>query len=55
MSILEYSIEVYDDHAVIYGLLSADILKILIRLCEKHGFTHLTLNDGNTGFKLVKK
>ena len=55
MSKLEYSIKVYDDHAIIYGWLTSDILILLVRLCKKHGFTHLTHNDGNPGFKLVKK
>lgn len=52
---LEYSIEVYDTHAVIDGWLTSDILILLIRLCKKHGFTHLTHNDGYAGFKLVRK
>ncbi len=52
---LQYSIEVYDDHAIINGWLTTDILKLLVRLCGKHGFTHLTNNDGKPGFKLVKR
>jgi len=50
-----YSIEVYDTHAIISGWLTADILSLLVKLCKKHGFTHLTHNDGNPGFKLVRK
>jgi hypothetical protein len=50
----EYSIEVYKDHAIIKGWLTSDILKLLINLCKKHGFTHLVPNDGG-GFKLVRK
>lgn len=55
MSKLKYSIEVYDDHAIIQGLLSSDILTLLTRLCRKEGFTHLTKNNEKPGFKLVKK
>lgn len=49
-----YSIEVYDDCAIITGWLSSDILQMLIKLCEKEGFTHLAAHEG-FGFKLVKK
>ena len=54
MSELKFSIEVYEDHAIIYGMLTADILTLLIRLCKKYGYTHLAPNGDNQGFKLVK-
>lgn len=50
----QYSIEVYEDHAIIKGWLSSDVLTTLVRLCEKEGFTHIVSNDG-VGFKLVRK
>jgi hypothetical protein len=51
----EYSIEVYKDYAIIKGWLTPDILMVLVRLCKKHGFTHLTSNHDGKGFKLVRK
>lgn len=52
----KYSIHVYEDHAVIRGWLSSDILVLLVRLCRKEGFTHIThMDDGTRGFKLVRK
>ena len=51
----KYSIEVYEDHAIITGWLTSDILKFMIRLCKEEGFTHLVPNDGKQGFKLVRK
>jgi len=50
-----YSIEVYNDHAIIQGLLSSDVLVLLLKLCEKEGFTYLVPNDDKPGFKLVYK
>ena len=51
-----YSIEVYDDCAIIRGWLTAKVLTLLIRLCCKEGFTHMdNIGDGTQGFKLVKK
>jgi|GEM_PF-4772451 hypothetical protein len=50
---VKYSILVYEDHAVISGLLSCEVLDVLIKLCEHEGFTHLTPNE--EGFKLVRK
>jgi hypothetical protein len=52
---LEYSIEVYKDHAIIKGWLSTDVLKLIFNLCKKEGFTHMTSNENQQGFKLVKK
>jgi len=49
-----YSIEVFKDFAIIKGCLTSDILQVLVKLCKKEGFTHLTMHDGQ-GFKLVKK
>jgi hypothetical protein len=51
-----YSIHVYEDYAIIRGGLTSDILTMLIKLCKKEGFTHITsANDGKEGFKLVRK
>jgi len=49
----EFSITVYKDHAIIMGFLTADILSVLIELCEKTGFTHMIFIEN--GFKLVRK
>ena len=52
----KYTLEVYEEWAVIRGALSTDVLTLLIGLCLKEGFTHLTHNeDGLGGFKLVRK
>lgn len=50
-----YSIEVYKDYAIIRGLITSEILMVLVRLCKKEGFTHMTHNDNEPGFKLVRK
>ncbi len=50
---VKYSISVYEDHAIITGCLSPDVLDLLIKLCSDEGFTHLVFNEG--GFKLVRK
>ncbi len=50
----KYSIEVYEDYAVIKGFLSTDILTLLIRLCKKEGFTRLGYNHDGQEFKLVR-
>ena len=53
---LKFSLQIYEDYALITGWLSSDMLKLLIRVCEKHGFTHMTNNsDARGGFKLVRK
>ena len=54
-NIPKYIIEVYEDHAIISGWLSADMLKTLVKLCKKEGFTHLVPNEGKPGFKVVRK
>jgi hypothetical protein len=51
---MKYSIEVYEDHAIIRGPLSADVLLLLTRLCKKEGFTHMT-GYGENAFKLFRK
>lgn len=51
---LKYSIEVYEDHAIILGWLAPEVLVLLTRLCKKEGFTHITSNQDGKGFKLVK-
>ncbi len=50
---MKYSIEVYEDYAIIKGWLTSDVLTLLIKLFKKEGFTHMQSFDG--GFKLVKK
>lgn len=52
---MKYSITVYEDHAIITGWLTSDVLILLIKLCKKEGFTHLTHNPHGEGFKLVRK
>lgn len=52
----KYSIEVFDDYATIRGRMSSDILVLLVRLCKKEKFTHMTnTDDGEPGFKLVRR
>lgn len=56
MEIAKYVIEVYEDHAVIRGWLSCEVLVALTAISKKEGFTHLVRNDdGSGGFKLVKR
>lgn len=50
---MKYSIEVYEDHALIKGWLTMSMLKVLMRLCKEEGFTYLTQCE--QGFKLIKK
>ncbi len=50
----EFSIIVFDDHAIIEGKLSSDVLVMLIKFCEKQGFTHMTNTESGIGFKLVR-
>lgn len=54
MNDLKYSIEVYEDHAIINGWIDADVLKLLLVLCEKEGFKGIVSNEGKKGLKLVK-
>jgi len=54
MSEPNYSISVFDDHAIIRGSLTSDILILLVELCKNEGFTHITnISDGTQGFKLI--
>lgn len=56
MDKLQYSLEVYEDHALISGPIAFDVLAILMKFCKVEGFTHLTVRpDGKPGFMLVKK
>ena len=48
-----YSLEVYDDHAIIKGWLTSDMIKVLLKLCNKEGFKYFSPFTG--GFKLVKE
>lgn len=51
----KYSLEVYEDHAIIRGNLTSQMLVLLIKLCKEEGFTHIThADDGKQGFKLVR-
>lgn len=52
---LKYSIEVYENYALIYGKITIDLLEFLIQLFKKEGFDYLTSNDANSAFKFVKK
>lgn len=52
---LEYSIEVYKDHAIVRGSLTAAILIALVTLCKEEGFKYMqNIGDGTQGFKFVK-
>lgn len=50
-----YSIEVYDDYALIQGSLSISVLRLLVNLCKREGFTHIMNNEEKPGFKLVRQ
>jgi hypothetical protein len=52
---VKYSIEVFEDYAIVHGFLTSQALKILIHLCKIEGFTHLTTNNNGYGFKLIRK
>lgn len=52
---MKYSIEVYEDYAVIKGGLSSETLKALLCICEDEGFKYLVPNYHDVGFKLVKE
>jgi hypothetical protein len=51
---LKYSIEVYENHAIIKDKLCSDALIVLINLCAQEGFTHLKCHEEEF-FKFVKK
>lgn len=56
MNTPKFSLEVFEDHAMIRGWLDVKTLDVLFKLCKWYGFTHLTqTDDGQQGFKLVKK
>lgn len=48
----KYSLEVFEDHAIIKGWITSEMLNVLIKLCRKEGFKFLAPYEG--GFKLVK-
>lgn len=55
MTIPNYSLEVFEDYAIIRGHLTTEMLTLLIKLCAKEGFKYLTnIGDGTPGFKLIK-
>ena len=49
-----YSIEVYEEEAIIKGSLSYEILSLLLKICKKEGFHFLALSHDDKGFKLVR-
>ena len=57
MTTFKFSIDVYDDYAIIRGGLTCDILLLIIRISKKEGFTHMISfeDNGHVGFKLVKQ
>lgn len=56
MEIAKYVIEVYEDHAIIRGGLTSEVLAALITISKQEGYTYLVVNcDGSGGFKLVKR
>lgn len=56
MKKLIYSMEVYEDHAIIRGWLTSEMLILLVKFCKKEGFIYMTnIGDGTQGFKLVRK
>ena len=51
----KYSIQVFEDQAIIKGFLSSDVLAMIIKLCLEEGFVYLKCNKDGKGFKLIKK
>ncbi len=51
----KYSIEVYEDCALIQGCLTAESLELVIKLCQDEGFDYLTSGNEEVRFKLIKK
>ena len=49
---IKFSIEIYEDYAIIRGWLTSDVLILLTKLCKKYGFKYLSSFEG--GFKLTK-
>lgn len=52
---MKYSIEVYEDHAIVNGFLPSDVLKFLTILLKKEGLNYVTHNGNKSGFKFVRK
>jgi hypothetical protein len=51
----KYSLEVFEDHAVIKGIIPTPIMLLLIRICNEEGFNKVTSpDDGSKGFKFIK-
>lgn len=50
-----YSIDVYEDHALIEGCLTSESLALVIKLCQEEGFDYLTSGDEHVKFKLIRK
>lgn len=50
---MKYSINVYEDQAIISGGITDDVLMILHELAKIEGFTHLTSNPSGEGFRFV--
>lgn len=51
-----FTLEMFDDYALIRGWLTPEMLMMIVKMCKKQGFTHLTsTNDGIPGFKLIKR
>lgn len=54
MDDFKYNIEVFKDYVCIKGKIDIWVLKYLIRLCKKEGFTHLIQPDNKT-MMLIKR
>lgn len=50
-----YSIEVFDDYAIIRGRMPIDVLNNLICLCEIENFKFVVRSDDEYGLKLVRE
>ncbi len=55
MSKLKFSVEVYEDFAIVKGTITSEMLMLIIRLCKKEGFTYFTYTDQENEFKLERK
>lgn len=51
----EWQFVVYKDHAEARGFLSVDVINIIMKICKKLGFTHITSNEDGIGLKFIRK
>ena len=50
---MKYSIEVFEDHAIVRGKLSIDDLQLILSFFRNNGYSHIS-GQGPERFKLIK-